>query len=128
MIYNGALLPLFWNPEIKVLIKLFQKFARSRGEEPSSPSAEGEMLFFGVSFCELFSASKKKHQSGAERANDEMPDQVRHDTVTIYTKKETGPYGPFLKAHWAEFDAVIFIGALGICIRSIASALLMHST
>ena len=41
----------------------------------------------------------------------------------IYTKKETGPFGAFLKAHWTDFDAIIFIGALGICVRSIASAL-----
>ena len=43
--------------------------------------------------------------------------------ATIYTKKDIGPYGPFLKEHWQEFDAVIFIGALGICVRSIAPAL-----
>ena len=51
------------------------------------------------------------------------------DEFTIYTKNDVGgctaigPYGPFLKAHWQEFDAVIFIGALGICVRSIAPAL-----
>ncbi|MBQ5482319.1 MAG: precorrin-4 C(11)-methyltransferase, partial [Bacteroidales bacterium] len=28
-----------------------------------------------------------------------------------------------MKDHWQEFDAVVFIGALGICVRSIASAL-----
>ena len=49
---------------------------------------------------------------------------LREDSdVEIYTKKDTGPYGPFLKAHWTEFEAVIFIGALGICVRSIAPAL-----
>ena len=47
----------------------------------------------------------------------------------IYTKNEVpdcmaiGPYAPFLKEHWQEFDAVVFIGALGICVRSIAPAL-----
>ena len=47
----------------------------------------------------------------------------------IYTKNEVpgctsiGPYASFLKDHWQDFDAVIFIGALGICVRSIASAL-----
>ncbi|MCR5745162.1 MAG: precorrin-4 C(11)-methyltransferase, partial [Bacteroidales bacterium] len=47
----------------------------------------------------------------------------------IYTKNEItgctaiGPYAPFLKDHWQEFDAVVFIGALGICVRSIAPAL-----
>ena len=41
----------------------------------------------------------------------------------IYTKAETGPIAPFLKAHWGEFGAVVFIGALGICVRSIASVL-----
>ena len=60
---------------------------------------------------------------------DEMPGQAGHDECTIYTKNELGgctaigPYGPFLKAHWQAFDAVIFIGALGICVRSIAPAL-----
>lgn len=47
----------------------------------------------------------------------------------IYTKNEVpgctaiGPYAPFLKDHWQDFDAVIFIGAVGICVRSIAPAL-----
>ncbi len=54
--------------------------------------------------------------------SDGMPGQAGHDVV-IYTKKETGPYGKFLKDHWQDFDAVIFIGALGICVRSIAPAL-----
>ena len=49
--------------------------------------------------------------------------------VGIYTKNEVdgctavGPYAPFLKAHWEEFEAVVFIGAMGICVRSIAPAL-----
>ena len=52
-----------------------------------------------------------------------------HDECSIYTKNDVadctaiGPYAPFLKEHWTEFDAVIFIGALGICVRSIAPAL-----
>ncbi len=47
----------------------------------------------------------------------------------IYTKNEVpdctaiGPYAPFLKEHWQDFDSVVFIGALGICVRSIAPAL-----
>ena len=41
----------------------------------------------------------------------------------ILTKAETGPLGPFLKDHWSEYWAVVFIGALGICVRSIAPAL-----
>ena len=45
------------------------------------------------------------------------------ERAVIYTKKDIGPYAPFLKEHWEEFDAVIFIGALGICTRSIAPAL-----
>ena len=55
--------------------------------------------------------------------------QAGHDEFTIYTKNDVGgctaigPYGPFLKAHWQAFDAIIFIGALGICVRSIAPAL-----
>jgi len=53
----------------------------------------------------------------------QMPDQVRHDEIKIYTKKDIGPYGPFLKEHWTELDAIVFIGALGICVRSIAPAL-----
>ncbi|MBQ6074473.1 MAG: precorrin-4 C(11)-methyltransferase [Bacteroidales bacterium] len=58
-----------------------------------------------------------------------MPGQAVHDVAVIYTKNEVpgcsaiGPYAPFLKDHWTEFDAVIFIGALGICVRSIAPAL-----
>ncbi len=41
----------------------------------------------------------------------------------IYTKAETGPLGPFLKAHWDAEWAFVFIGALGICVRSIAPLL-----
>ena len=50
-------------------------------------------------------------------------DWSQPDDVVIYTKKDIGPYAPFLKEHWTEFSAVIFIGALGICVRSIAPAL-----
>ena len=32
-------------------------------------------------------------------------------------------YEDYLKEHWREMDALVFIGALGICVRSIASAL-----
>ena len=69
-------------------------------------SVAGDILF-----REHFSASETKYQSGMERE------------ARIYTKADIGPYGPFLKEHWQEFEAVIFIGALGICVRSIASAL-----
>lgn len=64
----------------------------------------------GFPGSEPFSASGTETRSEAERA-------------VIYTKKDIGPYSTFLKAHWQEFDAVIFIGALGICVRSIAAAL-----
>ena len=100
---------------------------------------------------EHFSASETKHQSETERAcrpihstesvaaggilsrehffceRDEIPEQ--QSVFRIYTKNEIpgctaiGPYAPFLKEHWQEFEAVIFIGALGICVRSIAPAL-----
>ena len=72
-------------------------------------------------FCER--NEKPEQQSG------KMLDQVGHDAIQIYTKNEipgctaVGPYAPFLKEHWQEFEAVIFIGALGICVRSIAPAL-----
>jgi precorrin-4 C11-methyltransferase len=68
-------------------------------------------------------------RSVAERQPGEMPEQVGYDAVVIYTKNEVpgctaiGPYAPFLKAHWEEFAAVVFIGAMGICVRSIAPAL-----
>ena len=45
------------------------------------------------------------------------------ERAAIYTKKETGPYSKFLKEHWSDFNSVVFIGALGICVRSIAPAL-----
>ena len=61
----------------------------------------------------------------------QIPGQAGNDgqNVGIYTKNEVdgctavGPYAPFLKAHWEEFEAVVFIGAMGICVRSIAPAL-----
>ena len=90
----------------------------SESSLPLARSVAGDVLS-----REHFSASETKHQSEAERANNEMPDQVRHDEVVIYTKKDIGPYGPFLKAHWEEYDAIIFIGALGICVRSISPSL-----
>ena len=58
----------------------------------------------------------------------QIPGQAGND-VGIYTKNEVdgctavGPYAPFLKEHWEEFEAVVFIGAMGICVRSIAPAL-----
>ena len=45
------------------------------------------------------------------------------EPVAVYTKKEIGSYSKFLKDNWQEFDAIVFIGALGICTRSIAPAL-----
>ena len=68
-------------------------------------------------------------RSVAECLPGAMPEQVAQDGVRIYTKNELpgctaiGPYAPFLKAHWQEFEAVVFIGAMGICVRSIAPAL-----
>ena len=41
----------------------------------------------------------------------------------VYDKEAKGSYGHYLKEHWPQLDAVIFIGALGICVRSIAPAL-----
>ncbi len=52
----------------------------------------------------------------------ETPGQAGGD-VRIYTKKDIGSYAPYLKQHWQDFSAIIFIGALGICVRSIAPAL-----
>ena len=73
--------------------------------------------------------SSRGHFSASEtERSDETPGQAGHD-VEIYTKNEVpgctaiGPYAPFLKDHWQEFEAVIFIGAMGICVRSIAPAL-----
>ena len=43
--------------------------------------------------------------------------------ASLLTKAAIGPYGPYLKEHWNDYDAVVFIGALGICVRSIAPAL-----
>ena len=52
------------HPSVKVLIKLFQKFAQVEAAEASSPSAEGETPLNGVSFLITFFfaplASKKK--------------------------------------------------------------------
>ena len=93
-----------------------------------------------LSLREHFSASEAKDPSGAELAREAcsaapgsvlLPKKGRfaetrpqlHKPVEIYTKEEIGSYGLFLKEHWEEFDAVVFIGALGICVRSIAPAL-----
>ena len=81
--------------------------------ESSMPLAEhiARSVAGDILFREHFSASETKYQSGMERE------------ARIYTKADIGPYGPYLKEHWQEFEAVIFIGALGICVRSISSAL-----
>ena len=56
-------------------------------------------------------------------------DKPEQRSAIIYTKNEVpgctaiGPYAPFLKEHWQDFEAVVFIGAMGICVRSIAPAL-----
>ena len=93
-----------------------------------------------ISSREHFSASETKYQSGAERdiqacaaaggvrrsdlfSGARRNPEQRSEPVEIYTKKDIGPYGPFLREHWTEFEAIIFIGALGICTRSIAPAL-----
>ena len=77
--------------------------------------------------------TRAKREPRPEGVNDEtqIPGQAGNDgqNVGIYTKNEVdgctavGPYAPFLKAHWEEFEAVVFIGAMGICVRSIAPAL-----
>ncbi|MBR4660666.1 MAG: precorrin-4 C(11)-methyltransferase [Bacteroidales bacterium] len=52
------------------------------------------------------------------------------DEVTIGSRSgaepdcaATGPYHAFLRREWDNLDRVIFIGAMGICVRSIAPAL-----
>lgn len=55
--------------------------------------------------------------------------RMGEDSVTICAKDEKpgckaiGPYSAYLREHWGELDEVIFIGALGICVRSISPAL-----
>lgn len=44
-------------------------------------------------------------------------------SAEVYDKEKCGPYVQYLKEHWHELDAVVFIGALGICVRSIAPLL-----
>ncbi len=78
-------------------------------------------------------AGNDETQIPGQAGNDEtqIPGQAGNDgqNVGIYTKNEVdgcmavGPYAPFLKEHWEEFEAVVFIGAMGICVRSIAPAL-----
>ena len=77
--------------------------------------------------------TRAKREPRPEGVNDEtqIPGQAGNDgqNVGIYTKNEVegctavGSYAPFLKEHWEEFEAVVFIGAMGICVRSIAPAL-----
>ena len=77
--------------------------------------------------------TRAKREPRPEGVNDEtqIPGQAGNDgqNVGIYTKNEVdgctavGPYAPFLKEHWEKFEAVVFIGAMGICVRSIAPAL-----
>ncbi len=49
--------------------------------------------------------------------------------ATIYTKNQCSgcttitSYSRFLASHFTEFDSIVFIGALGICVRSIASCI-----
>ena len=67
--------------------------------------------------------------SGREHFSCERNDKPEQRSAIIYTKNEVsgctaiGPYAPFLKEHWQDFEAVVFIGAMGICVRSIAPAL-----
>lgn len=67
--------------------------------------------------------------SGREHFSCERNDKTEQRSAIIYTKNEVpgctaiGPYAPFLKEHWQDFEAVVFIGAMGICVRSIAPAL-----
>ena len=44
-------------------------------------------------------------------------------SAEIYSRESDGAYGPYLKENWGQLEAVIFIGAMGICVRSIAPAL-----
>ena len=81
----------------------------------------------------VLQAGNGGEQIPGQAGNDEtqIPGQAGNDgqNVGIYTKNEVdgcmavGPYAPFLKEHWEEFEAVVFIGAMGICVRSIAPAL-----
>lgn len=93
-----------------------EHFSASEMKYPSESGVAGREPFF----CE-------RNETPAQRSV-ETPGQAGHD-VEIYTKNEVpgctavGPYAPFLKEHWQEFEAVIFIGAMGICVRSIAPAL-----
>jgi len=64
-----------------------------------------------------FSCSGHLSASGTKTRSSEA------ERINIYTKKDIGPYAPFIKDHWQQFQAVIFIGALGICVRSIATAI-----
>ena len=41
----------------------------------------------------------------------------------IVTKEEAGRFATFLKENWAEVEQVVFIGAMGICVRTIAPLL-----
>ena len=47
----------------------------------------------------------------------------------IYTKsplegcEQIHSYSPFIREHFTEWDALVFIGALGICVRSMASCI-----
>lgn len=91
----------------------------SESSLPLARRVAGDILF-----REHSSVSETKYQSEAERN-----DKPERRSSIIYTKNEVpgctaiGSYAPFLKAHWQEFEAVIFIGAMGICVRSIAPAL-----
>ena len=44
-------------------------------------------------------------------------------SAEVYSRQAGGAYAPYLKENWESLEAVIFIGAMGICVRSIAPAL-----
>ena len=64
-----------------------------------------------------------------EPAAPQRPRTASDDSVAICVKTDipgcdaVGNYTTFLLDNWQELDSVIFIGALGICVRSIAPAL-----
>jgi len=100
-------------------VSLANKVARSVAEQAVREPG-GDFASCGSG---LVTTARPKSPQGrpAERSASGSP--TERSDVRIYTKKDIGPYVPFLKEHWQEFEAVIFIGALGICVRSVAPAL-----
>ena len=80
---------------------------------------DGERLSLPISSCCL---------NGCPDAGSRPVLQAESATATVVKDAGDDPditngRTMFLRDHWTEFDAVVFIGALGICVRSIAPAL-----